>query len=48
MRFLRGIQAQGAVEWLVVAAIVVAVLGGMIWSIHVALALKLQEYHDAL
>lgn len=48
MRFLRGTRAQGTVEWLVVVAIVVAVLGGMIWSIHVALTLKLQEYHDAL
>ncbi len=48
MRFLQGTRAQSAVEWLVVAAIVVGVLGGLLWQIHATLALKLREYHDAL
>jgi hypothetical protein len=48
MRFLRGTRAQSAVEWLVVAVIIVAVVGGMIWQIHVTLAAKLEAYHDAL
>lgn len=48
MRFLHGTRAQSAVEWLVVAAIVIAVLGGLLWDIHTTLAVKLREYHDAL
>ncbi len=48
MRFLTGTRAQSAVEWLVVAIIIVAVVGGMIWSIHVTLADKLRDYNDAL
>lgn len=48
MRFLTGTGSQSAVEWLVVAVIIVAVVGGMIWSIHQSLADKLEAYNDAL
>jgi hypothetical protein len=48
MRFLTGTRAQSAVEWLVVAVIIVVVVGGMIWSIHESLAAKLEAYNDAL
>jgi hypothetical protein len=48
MEFLKSTQAQNAVEWLVVAALLVAVLGGMLWSIFNSLADKLGEYNDAL
>jgi Flp pilus assembly pilin Flp len=48
MKFLRDTQAQNAVEWLIVAAILVAVVGGIILTIAESLADKLTEYNDAL
>jgi Flp pilus assembly pilin Flp len=48
MTFLRSKQGTTTVEWLIVAAIIVAVVGGAIWSISDALANKLTEYNDAL
>jgi len=48
MRFLKGSTSQSAVEWLVVAIIIVGVVGGMIWSIHVSLADRLEAYNEAL
>jgi hypothetical protein len=48
MRFLRGSASQSAVEWLVVAMIIVGVVGGMIWSIHISLAEKLEAYNETL
>ena len=46
--FLAGTHAQSAVEWLVVAALIVALLGGVLWDIHTTLAQKLEAYHAAL
>lgn len=48
MHFLRSTEGQDAVEWLTVVAIVVTIVGGVIWSISDELAAKLQEYANAL
>jgi Flp pilus assembly pilin Flp len=48
MTFLNSTRGSTAVEWLVVAVIIVAVVGSVILSISDALADKLTEYHDAL
>jgi hypothetical protein len=46
--FLKKNRGQSMVEWIVGAAIIVAILGGVILTLHSSLAQKLQEYIDAL
>jgi Flp pilus assembly pilin Flp len=48
MKFLRGNRGQSIVEWLVVAAIVVAVVGGALLALFATLRGKFQGINDAL
>jgi len=48
MSFLAGRKAQGTVEWLVVAAILVAVVGAVLLSLFETLRDRLQAVSDAL
>ena len=48
MRFLTGSSGQSMVEWLVIAVILVAVVGGVLITLFTTLSGKLQGINDAL
>lgn len=48
MRFLTGSSGQSMVEWLVIAVILVAVVGGVLIALFTTLSGKLQGINDAL
>lgn len=48
MHFLQDRRGQSTIEMVLLAAIIVAVLGGVAFSLFSGIAGKLREYNDAL